>query len=57
MVLSSKIEVDMDEPLYHYPKKEQGGFLTIDGCPDVGNLACLEEVCIFLYFIVCVILM
>ena len=35
MFLSSKGEVDMDEPLSHSPEKEQTEFLTIDRDPDV----------------------
>ena len=30
-LLSSKEEVEMDEPLLNSPKKEQGGLLIIDG--------------------------
>ena len=39
--LSPKEEVDMDEPLSHCPKKEQGELLTIIGYPEVG------ETCMF----------
>ena len=35
--LSSKEEVDMDEPLSHSPKTEQGELLTIVGYPEVGD--------------------
>ena len=34
--LSSKEEVDMDEPLSSSPKKEQGELLIIDGNPEFG---------------------
>ena len=34
--LSSKEEVEMDEPLSHSPEKEQGELLTIVGDPEVG---------------------
>ena len=33
--LSPKEEVEMDEPLSHSSKKQQGEFLTIDGYPGV----------------------
>ena len=35
--LSSKEEVEMDEPLSNSPKKEQGELLIIDGNPEVGE--------------------
>ena len=35
--LSSKEEVDMDEPISHLPKKEQGEFLTINRDLEVGE--------------------
>ena len=31
-----KEEVEMDEPLSNYPKKEQGELFIIDGNPEVG---------------------
>ena len=34
--LSSKDEVDMDDPLSNSLEKEQGELLTIDGNPGVG---------------------
>ena len=34
--LSSKEEVEMDEPILHLPKKEEGELLTINGDPEVG---------------------
>ena len=34
--LSSKEEVEMDEPISHLPQKEEGGLLTINGDPEVG---------------------
>ena len=34
--LSSKEEVDMDEPISHLPEKEEGELLTINGDPEVG---------------------
>ena len=40
--LSLKEGVEMDEPIPYLPKKEQGGFLTINGDPEV------VEPCIFL---------
>ena len=40
--LSSKEEVEMDEPLYYSPKKEQDKLLTIVGYPEV------LEPCMFL---------
>ena len=36
MFLSSKEEVEMDEPLSRSPEKEHGEFLTIVGDPEVG---------------------
>ena len=36
--LCPKEEVDMDDPLYNSPEKEQGGFLIIDENPEVGEL-------------------
>ena len=39
--LSSKEEVEMDEPISHFPEKEQGELLTINGDPEV------EEPCMF----------
>ena len=35
--LSSKEEVEMEEPISHLPVKEQGGLLTINGDPEVGE--------------------
>ena len=35
--LISKEEVDMDDPLYNYPEKEQGELLIIDGDTEVGE--------------------
>ena len=35
--LSLKEEVDMEEPISHLPEKEEGGLLTINGDPDVGE--------------------
>ena len=37
VLLSSKEKIDMDEPISHLPEKEQGGFLTINGDPEVGE--------------------
>ena len=54
--LISKEEVDMDEPILHLPEKEEGELLTIMGILRLENLACLENLCICLCFIVCVIL-
>ena len=34
--LSSKEEVDMEELISHLPEKDQGGFLTINGDPEIG---------------------
>ena len=34
--LSSKEELEMEEPISHLPEKEQGGLLTINGDPEVG---------------------
>ena len=34
--LSSKEEVEMDEPISHLPEKEEGELLTINGDPEVG---------------------
>ena len=34
--LSSKEEVEMDEPISHFHKKEQGELLTINGDSEVG---------------------
>ena len=41
VILCSKEEVDIDEPLYKSTKKEQGELLIVDGDPEVG------EPCIF----------
>ena len=46
----------MDEQLSNYPKKELGGFLLLMVILRLYNLACLEEVCICICFIVCVVL-
>ena len=35
--LSSKEELEMEEPISHLPEKEQGGLLTINGDPEVGE--------------------
>ena len=34
MLLSSKEEVEMDDPISHLPKKLQGELLTINGYPE-----------------------
>ena len=34
--LSSKEEVEMEDLISHLPEKEEGGFLTINGYPEVG---------------------
>ena len=39
--LSEKEEVDMEESISHLPEKEEGVLFTINGDPEVGNLACL----------------
>ena len=36
LFLSSKEEVEMDEPISNLPKKEEGKLLTINGDPEVG---------------------
>ena len=56
MSLSSKEEVDMDEAISHSPKKEQGGFLTIVGYPEVGEPCMFVKVFICICFIVFVML-
>ena len=35
--LSSKENVDMNEPISHLPEKEEGELLTINGDPEVGG--------------------
>ena len=53
MVLFSKVEVDMDEPLSKLPKKEQGQFLIIDGYPEVEE-PCMFEIGMYLSLFYCV---
>ena len=37
VILSSKEDVDMDEPISHLPEKEESEFFTINGDPEVGE--------------------
>ena len=46
--LCSKEEVEMDEPLSNYPKKEQGELLIIGGNPEVGE-PCMFGRGVYLY--------
>ena len=46
--LSSKEEVEMDEPLSHSPKKEEGKLLTIVADPEVGE-PCMFVKVMYLY--------
>ena len=52
--LSSKEEVDMDEPLSHSPKKQQGELFTIVGDTVVGE-PCIfvEGMCLYLFYCLC----
>ena len=50
--LCSKEEVDMDEPLSHYPEKEQGELLTIVWDPGVGE-PCMFGKGVYLYVFYC----
>ena len=54
--LSSKEEVEMDEPISHLAEKEKGEFLTINGYPEVGETFMFVKRYVFvglLLFVLC----
>ena len=52
--LSSKEEVEMEEPISHLPEKEQGGLLTIKGDPEVGeNYMFVKGIYFYVFYCLC----